>query len=149
LKIHAGYRRCRRLLKRLSRTAGSTSIAAASIIKADWLLYFEEHYGPDYLLHYRCFTEFKNGFFVSLQGLSLLDTEAQSDGPPTWSRRHRKLIRGLLIVCLTPVCAVLCFLLVGWAMSLGPVAQKIVMGVVGMQVIGLVVLLSRRRGTEA
>jgi hypothetical protein len=84
-----------------------------------------------------------------LQGLSLLDTEAQSDGPPTWSRRHRKLIRGLLIVCLTPVCAVFCFLLVEWVMSLGPVAQKIVMGVVGMQVIGLVVLLSRRRETDA
>jgi hypothetical protein len=44
---------------------------------------------------------------------------------------------------------VFCFLLVEWVMSLGPVAQKIVMGVVGMQVIGLVVLLSRRRETDA
>ncbi|MGY2226215.1 hypothetical protein HX881_30840 [Pseudomonas gingeri] len=82
-----------------------------------------------------------------LQGVDLLDSEAQKDNSPTWLRRHRKLIRVLFIICMYPFYAGLLILLIIWLINLGPVAQKVAMGVVAIQVLGLLALLDRRRRT--
>lgn len=55
-----------------------------------------------------------------LNYIGLIDSEARKDGPSTWSRRHRKLIRVVLIVCWTPFCAGLLILLVAWVSMLEP-----------------------------
>jgi hypothetical protein len=84
-------------------------------------------------------------FFVALlNALGLMDSAAQTNGPPTWSRRHRTLIRVLYILCMIPACAVLLILLVGWVSDLSPLAQKVVIGVGAVQLVGLLVLLGRR-----
>ncbi len=79
-----------------------------------------------------------------LNYIGLIDSEARKDGPSTWSRRHRKLIRVVLIVCWTPFCAGLLILLVAWVSSLSPVLQRVAIGIGAIQLIGLFVLLGRR-----
>lgn len=82
-----------------------------------------------------------------LDYLGLIDSEARKDGPPTWSRRHGKLIRVVLIVCWIPFGAGLLITLTIWLSHLGPVAQNVAIGVGVIQLIGLFVLLSRRKRT--
>jgi hypothetical protein len=82
-----------------------------------------------------------------LDYLGLIDSEARKDGPSTWSRRNRKLIRVVLIVCWIPFCAGLLIFLTIWLSHLGPVAQRVAIGVGVIQLIGLIVLLGRRNRT--
>ena len=83
-------------------------------------------------------------FLAFLNFLGSIDSEARIDGPSTWPRRHRKLIRVALIICSTPVCAGLLILFVQWLSSLSPVAQRVTIGVGAIQLIGFFVLLIRR-----
>ncbi|RON57898.1 hypothetical protein BK665_03330 [Pseudomonas frederiksbergensis] len=80
-----------------------------------------------------------------LDAISLVDTEAQKEGNSTWSQRHRKLIRGLYTFCLISLCVAALVLLIQWLISLGPVGQKVAMGIGAIQLIGLLAFLDRRR----
>jgi len=86
-------------------------------------------------------------FIAFLEFLGLLDSASQKDGPSTWARRHRKLIRMLYVLCMLPVCVALLLLVIDWVAGLGIGAKSVVMIVVGMQLIGLFVLL-RRKSSE-
>ena len=84
-------------------------------------------------------------FFIALlEFLDPLDSMAQTDGPSTWGRRNRKLIRVLYILCMLPVCVALLLLVIDWVVGLGIGGKSVVMVVVGMQLIGLFVLLRRK-----
>ncbi|KAA0987950.1 hypothetical protein FQ192_18485 [Pseudomonas sp. ANT_J12] len=85
-------------------------------------------------------------FLVALlNALSLMDTSAPKEGQSTWTQRHRKLINVLFILCMLPFCVVGLVFLIQWLSNLGPVAQKVAMGVGAIQLIGLLALLGRRR----
>ena len=83
-------------------------------------------------------------FIALLEFLGPLDSVAQADGPSTWAQRHRKLIRVLYILCMLPVCVALLLLVIDWVAGLGIGGKGVVMAVVGMQLIGLFVLLRRK-----
>lgn len=80
-----------------------------------------------------------------LDAISLVDTEAQKEGHSTWSQRHRKLIRALYTLCLVSLCVAALVLLIQWLINLGPVGQKVAMGIGAIQLIGLFAFLDRRR----
>ncbi|MPQ71617.1 MULTISPECIES: hypothetical protein [unclassified Pseudomonas] len=83
-------------------------------------------------------------FIALLEFLGPLDSVAQADGPSTWARRNRKLIRVLYILCMLPLCVALLLLFIDWVAGLGIGGKRVVMVVVGMQLIGLFVLLRRK-----
>lgn len=80
-----------------------------------------------------------------LEFLGLLDSAAQKDGPPTWVRRHRKLIRMVYNVALFAVCLMGFLALLYWISGLGTTGRWVVIAIVGIQLAGLFALLSQRR----
>ncbi|WP_455924864.1 hypothetical protein [Pseudomonas putida] len=80
-----------------------------------------------------------------IEYLLALDSAARQPASPSWLTRHKTLIRVVVVMVMAPVVILLGLLLIDWLIHLGATGRKVVLGVLVIQLLGILAMLDRRR----